>query len=523
HLPTAAVGLGVIVLLVVLKIVRRKVPGALIAMLVASLAVVVFRLDERGVAVIGELPRSLPPVADLPLFNLNFIAQLSTGALAVGAIGLVETMAIARSLATQTGQRLDSNQEFVGQGLFNVAAGFLSGYPGAGSFSRSAVNFNAGARTPLASVFSGLFVLVAMFVLGPLAAYLPRAALAGVLIIVAFNMIHREEIARIWRGARGDAIIMLVTFLGTLFLAIEFAVLLGILLSFALYIMRTSTPRVQAVMPDDDFRHFLHQPDKPCCPQLGVIDVLGDLYFGAVNHVEEAIHQHLTRYPDQRFLLIRMHNVNHCDFSGIHMLESVVRLYRDRGGDVFLVRVSPPVKKLMHSTSFDTFLGQDHFLSEDRAIDYLFHRVLDPSICIYECPVRAFKECQNLPKHFYPQAVAILRPARVKENHAEDIPPQELRRLLLAGERPVTVIDVREPREFKRGHIPQAQLKPLPSLLSENMEFAEDCLVVFVCRTGRRSRLAAHLLHEKGCCKHVAILQGGMLAWETAGLLAAVE
>lgn len=521
HQETAILGIGAIVVVFSLRKISRKIPAALIAMIGASLVVFLFSLDEAGVAVIGELPASLPPLADLPLLDLDFIARLSSGALAVGAIGLVETLAISRSISTQTGQRLDSNQEFVGQGLANIAAGFFSGYPVAGSFSRSAVNHNAGARTPVAALFSSAFVLIALFTLAPLGALLPRAALSGVLIVVAVGMINTKEIARIWRGTRGDAVIMLVTFLGTMFLEIAFAVLLGILLSFALYIMRTSSPRVHHVLPDKDFKHFLYQPDKPSCPQLAVIDILGDLYFGAVNHVEETILHHLEGNPDQRFLLIRMHNVNHCDFSGIHMLENVVKVCRDKDGDVFMVRVSYPVKRLMETTGFIDYFGEDHFLSEEEAIGHIFHHVLDPAVCIYECPYRAFKECQNLPKHFYPQAIAFYD-AGIIERDIDMIDPHRLREMIKAGHKPPVIFDVREPREFKKGRIPQAALKPLPMLLSNVTEIPDDRQVIFVCRSGRRSRLAAHVLKEQGR-KNIHILKGGMQAWESAGLLEAID
>jgi SulP family sulfate permease len=416
--PTAALGIGSIVLIVILRKINPRIPGALIAMVVASLLVFVFDLDEEGVAVIGELPKSLPPLISFSQINLASVRQLSTGALAVAAIGLVETMAISRSIATRTGQRLDSNQEFVGQGMANMAAGLFSGYACSGSFTRSAVNYNSGGKSPVAAVSSGIFVLILMLALAPLAAYLPRSALAGVLIVVSIGMINRKEIARIWRGTRGDAIIMLVTFLATLFSELSFAILFGILLSFALYIIRTSTPRVRQVVPDKEFTHFAHQPQQPACPQLGVIDIMGDLYFGAVKHVEEAIFQHIEEQPDQRFLLIRMHNVNHCDFSGIHMLESVVHTFRERGGDVFMVRVDSRVDRVMNTTGFTDTLGSQHFLSSDRAIDYLFHHVLDPAFCIYECPFRVFKECQNLPKQLFMAEIPDLEDDAVFEENS---------------------------------------------------------------------------------------------------------
>jgi len=519
--PTAVLGISTMALIVLLRKVNPRLPGPLIGMIVASAAVFLLGLDELGVPTIGQIPSNLPPLAELPLLDLNFISRLSTGALAVGAIGLVETTAIARSISTQTGQRLDSNQEFVGQGLANIAVGAFSGYPCAGSFSRSAVNFKAGARTPVSAVFSSGFVLIAMFAVGSLAAYLPRTALAGVLIITAYGMVDRAEIARIWQGTRGDALIMLATFLGTLFLHIEFAVLLGILLSFAHYIMKTSVPQVFPVLPNVTYKHFSQQqPGDDPCPQLGIIKISGDLYFGAVNHVEEAINQHLLDNPDQRFLLLRMQGVNHCDFSGIHMLEAVRRLCQERGGDLFFMKVQRPVEAFMKSTAFYEKSGPDHFLVEDEAISHLFHKVLDPAICIYECPARVFEECQNLPKRTYSVDVPLC--ADISPDQISAISPTELWAKLRNGEAPPKVIDVREPREFMQGHVPQAELIPLSSVLSDTPGLAADDDIILVCRSGRRSIRAAYVLQQKGF-ENVRILQGGILAWEAATLLEATE
>jgi SulP family sulfate permease len=520
HFYTTLLGLGTIVLIVFLKKTVPRAPSALISMAVASAFVGLLGLDQQGVSVIGELPASLPPLADLPLFDLDFIAQLSTGALAVGAIGLVETTAISRSISAQTGQRLDSNQEFVGQGLANIAAGFFSGYPVAGSFSRSAVNFTAGARSGLSAIISSGFVLIGLFVLAPAAVYLPRAALSGVLIVTAYGMVDQQEIARILRGARGDALIMIVTFFGTLFLHIEFAVLLGILLSFAVYITNTSIPRVFSVLPGPEFKHFVErQPGQAECPQLGIIKISGDLYFGAVNHVEESILEHLTEHPDQRFLLFRMHGVNNCDFSGIHALESIRKSCQERGGDIFFMKVQRPVMDVMKATGFYRELGADRFLKEEEAISYLFHKIIDPAICIYECNVRAFLECQKLPKRLLADQIPYL--VDVPREAINAVTPHELWQQLHDGQKPV-VIDVREPREFGLGHIPQARSMPLPELLAEGADVPQDENVVLVCRGGRRSVRAAYVLQNKGF-ENIKVLRGGMLAWENEKLLEAVD
>lgn len=522
HWPTAALGFGTIALIVVLQKINRKVPAALIAMIISSLVVFALNLEEQGVGVIGELPRGLPPLAQLPLFNLDYLSQLSTGALAVAAIGLVQTMAITHSIATQTGQRLDSNQEFVGQGMANIAAGFFSGFPAVGSFARGAVNLDAGARTRVAAIFSCAFVLIAVLLLGPMTAYLPRTALAGVLVVVSVRMIDRAEIARILQSSLGEATILIVTLFGTVFLQIAFAVLAGILLSFARYILRTSTPRVEQVVPDENFRHFTHQPDKPVCPQLGVVDILGDLYFGAVHHVEEVILEYMERHPAQRYLVIRMHNVNNCDFSGIHMLEGVMRAYRERAGDVFVVQVGHRVDRVMTASGFYDNLGLDHLLPADHAIGWIFHHILDPAICIYECPHRVFAECQNLPKQLYGEE-AFGEAHELRQAEVATVEADELWQQLRSSNGKLTLIDVREPREFKRGHVPGAELVPLPKILSGEHTFvtAGEHRVVFVCRSGRRSRRAALKVMED--CDNVEILSGGMLAWEAAGLLEAID
>jgi SulP family sulfate permease len=518
---SAAIGIGTILFLVIARRINPRIPSALLAMILASLIVYALDLVARGVDVIGFLPQGLPPLS-VPSLDWDLISSLTAGVIAVGAIGLVETTAISKSVSAQTRQRLDSNQEFVGQGMANSLVGLFSGYPVAGSFSRTAVNFRAGARSPFAAIFSSIFVLLAMQFMGPFAAHLPRSALAGVLIVTAFRMIDTHEIMRILRGGRGDALIMVVTLLGTLMLHLETAVLIGIALSFARYIMRTSTPRVHAVVPDESFHHFVYDPDEPECPQLGIVEILGDLYFGAVNYVEDFILDHSAENPNQLYLLLRMHNVNNIDFSGVHMLENVVDTYRDRGGDVFMVRISFRVRQSMIDTGFYEYLGADHFLSDDDAISELFYHHLDPATCIYECPYRVFMECQNLPKR---QDLIQLDISRAISNL--DVTWTDARtlwdRLHVAadGEEPI-ILDVREPREYRRGHIPQAQSMPLTRFTEEEFDLPHDREIVLVCRTSRRSRLAAGSLRDHGY-DNLTILDGGMMSWETAGLLEAVE
>ncbi len=520
HGTTVMVGLGTVAVMLLLRLWRPNWPVTFIGIVVAAGVVAAFGLGERGVVVLADLPRQLPSLAKLPLFDLELIGRVSTGALAVSAIGLVETISISRSVAVESGQRLDSNQEFVGQGLANIAAGFLSGYACSGSFTRTAVNYTSGARTPMAGVFSGLWVLVAMLLFAPVAVYLPRAALAGVLLVTAYRMVNIDEMRRILRMSTGDSVIMVATLLATVLLPLEIAVLAGVLVSFGRYLVKTSTPQVWPVVPDVNYRYFVHEKAGPVCPQLGMIAIEGSLYFGAVHHVEEAIRANRERHPEQSLLLLRLHLVDHCDVSGIHMLEAVVRQYRERGGDVYMVGIRPQVAEMIEASGFATMIGSDHLLQRENPVGYLFHNVLNPSVCSYECEARVFAECQALAKHPYPTSLPA--PISIPEHGLKYRTAAELKVLLEYEKVDGTILDVREGREYRRAHIPVARLLPLRKLMDDAKSLPKDQTIVLVCGAGRRSTRAAGILQDLGFSS-VHILKGGMLAWEAAGYPVMVE
>ncbi|MDM8518833.1 SulP family inorganic anion transporter [Anaerolineales bacterium HSG6] len=512
HVPTLLLGIITIVTILLIRRVKPSWPATFIGMVTTSLLVGLFHLDQYDVIVLGELPRNLPPFAVPPLFNLALLEQVAIGSFAVSMIGLAEATSITRSIAARTGQQLDSNQEFVGQGLANIAVGFFSGYPCSGSFARSSVNHNAGARTPLAAVFSSIFAMLALLLFAPYAAYLPRTALAGVLMVTAYRMVDRKEMRRIWNASSGDSSIMVATLLATLFLPLQFAVLAGIIVSIVRFLVKTSTPRVNSVVPTKDFLSFQRVRQHPVCPQLGIVEISGSLYFGAAQHVEKTIRRNLTKHPEQQFLMLRMHLVDHCDVSGIHMLESVVRIYRQRNGDVFISGARGLLREQMRTFGFEQYLGRNHFQTRPESISHLFHRVLEPSVCIYECEARVFAECQALPKQLYNEPQTGIQ--NVPEHDLESLYPNELRAHI--ENRFLILVDVREPAEFRKGHIPDAQSIPLRLVRQRGLELPTDRPIIIVCRIGRRSRLGANILKDMGY-KRVYNLEGGTLAWEAAG------
>jgi sulfate permease, SulP family len=523
HLPSLLVGLGALAAMVVIGRVTPRLPAALLALTGAGIVVSLIGVERLGIAVVGEIPREMPRLTHFSIgwmWDNDVIGALVTGSLAVAAMGLVEAVSIAREISRQSGERLDINQELVGQGMANVAAGLFTGYACSGSFTRSAINYQSGARSQLSGLFCGLFVLAGVLAFGPAAAFLPRAALAGMILVIAYRMIDWHGVRRVLQTSRSESGIMVATFAATLTLPLEFAVLAGVILSLGIYIYKSSLPSVHTVVPDPTFRHFVERENAPCCPQLGVINIRGALFFGAASHVEDELLANHEANPGQNLLLLRMHGVHQCDLSGIDVLEGIVHLYRDAGGDVFLVQVRPEVRRIMRASGFEDFIGRDHFLEQEGAIEWLFENRIDPAVCIYECEHRVFAECQPLEKHPYDIRLPAF-PARFRYPERQLTVP-EFEDALRINRRNALLLDVREPAEYRSGHLPGAELMPLRTIIEDAERLPRDRPILLVCRSGRRSTRAMHWLIGLGF-DEVVNLKGGILSWKAMGKPVEVE
>ncbi len=517
HLPSLALGLGTLVTMAVIAKLAPRLPAALMALIGAGLLVAVVGVDRFGVAVIGQIPRQIPQLTTFSIgwmWENDIVGALITGSMAVAAMGLVEAVSIAREISRQSGERLDINQELVGQGMANVATGLFSGYACSGSFTRSAINFQSGARTQLSGVFCGVFVLVGVLAFGPAAAFLPKTALAGMIMVIAYRMVDWKGVRRVVRTSRSETGIMVSTFAATLIFPLEFAVLAGVILSLAIYIYKSSLPTVHTVVPDPTFRHFVEHDDAPCCPQLGVINIRGALFFGAASHVEDELLANFERNPGQDHLLLRMHGVHQCDLSGIDVLEGILRLYRDGGGDVFLVQVRPEVRRIMKASGFEELLGTENLLVQEDAIEWLFENRIDPAVCIYECEHRVFAECQPLEKHPYDIRLPSF-PARFHYPEKQLTVP-EFEDALRVNRKKGVLVDVREEGEYARGHLAGADLLPLRHIIEDAEQLPRDRPVMLICRSGRRSTRAMHWLIGLGF-EDVVNLKGGLLSWKAMG------
>jgi sulfate permease, SulP family len=393
---TTALGLTTIGVILILKRWRPNFPGTLIAMILVGLLVALFRLDQRHVKVVGAIAGGLPPLSAPGWKAFGQLGRLAPSALAIAILGLMEAMSIARTIADQTRQRLNVNREFIGQGLANLAAAIFSGYPCSGSFTRSAVNFRSGAKTPVSGIFSGMAVAVAILLAGPFAAKLPLSALAGVLIVIAYQLIRVDDILRAIRATRSDAAVMVVTFLVTVLVNIEFSIYVGVLLSIGLHLAKTSHPRIYSVVPDLETDRMVGYAQGRTCCQMDIIQIEGSLFFGSAVFVLEDLQRRMRHHPDVANLLIRMHHVNIIDASGVHIIENILDDIGDRNGGLYFSGVNHRVFAVINDAGLLKDIGQNHIHKTTyRAIRQAMRNYFCPVICA-GCKAAVFSECPEL-------------------------------------------------------------------------------------------------------------------------------
>jgi SulP family sulfate permease len=372
---------------------RPRWPGMLFAMVIGSLLCLFIGGKEHGVSLVGSLPARLPPLS-MPDFSLQTIRTLGPGAMAVALLGLIEAVSIARAIASRSEQRINGDQEFIGQGLSNLVGSFFSSYAGSGSFTRSGINYQAGARTPMAAIFAALMLAVVLLVVAPLTAYLPMPAMAGIILLVAYNLIDFHHIRQTLRANRSDASVLVTTFLATLFMELEFAIYIGVILSLVLYLNRTSKPRIFTVAPDpaDRSRRMVVKTGFMECPQLRIIRIDGSLFFGAVNHVAGTFHMFQQRDPDRKHLLIVASGINFIDVAGAELLIQEARRRRKHGGGLYLVKAKEGLYESLRKGGYlEEFGAGNVFQSKGEAITAIYEQ-LDMELCRH-CDKRIFSEC----------------------------------------------------------------------------------------------------------------------------------
>ena len=400
HTNPYALGVGVLTLLVGVATRRYlpKVPYMIVAMLVGSLCAEALRSALGagiGIATVSAVPRNLPPLS-MPDLSAQALHDLPAIALALTMLSLTEAIAIARAISLKSGQRIDSNREFIGQGLSNIAGSFTSGYVSSGSFTRSGINFASGAKTPLASVFSALFLVVTLLALAPLVRFLPIASMAAILLLVAYSLVDVHHIRSVVKTSRAEGAILLATWLATLFMHLEFAIYVGVLLSLMMFLERTARPAIRNAVPapGEGSYHFITQTSEPDCCQLKMMFIDGALYFGAVDHVQRHLREVDAAHPAHKHLLLLAPGINFIDSSGAELLAQEARRRRLLGGGLYFHRLQPSAVAVLERAGYMQEIEPENLLSIGQNVIDAIYPKLDSEVC-RSCPTRIFKQCQG--------------------------------------------------------------------------------------------------------------------------------
>jgi SulP family sulfate permease len=397
--PVAA-GIAAVTLVSVLLIQRLapRLPGFLIALGIGAAAGWLAGAEAKGVAMVGVLPAAFPAFT-VPDFRAAELSGLAQGALALALIALLQALTIGRTLAVRRKERFSATREIWGQGLANLVGGFFQNYVSSGSFTRSAVNAEAGARTPLAAVAASLILVGLVWLLMPYFAHVPQPAIAALILYVAWRLIDRAEIRRLLATSRSETAVLAATFATGLLVELDFAVFIGVIASLVAFLRRSSQPVLGVLAPKlvNGVRKFVSARDNhlPECPQITVMRLDGALYFGSAEHVERAFRRIERESPQQRIRVLIMKGVGDIDLTGADLLIEEVRAARARGGDIHLIVQEPLAGRLAALGVAEEF-GPGHLhAGKAEAVEAAVGRA-DNEIC-RSCRVRLFHECSRKP------------------------------------------------------------------------------------------------------------------------------
>ncbi len=374
NLSSAALGGASIVLLVLLKRFFPKLPGALLVVVLATLTVFLFGLHDPDrvtvpVGVVGYIPRGLPHPISISI-DWNMILKMLPGALVITFVGFMEMCGVAKAVATQSRQKIDLNQEVIGQGLAALSSGFTGGYSVSGSLSRTALNYASGAKSGLSALFTGTFVgIFLMFFAGSIYC-LPKAALGAIIIVAIVKLLNFKRLFGYWKISRVEGFTALLTFVATVLFApqLQNGILLGAALSIVIFLFQTMKPNIALLGRHKDGTYRTHDRyNLSVDPQMPIIRFDGRLFFANVSYFENMLLETCGQYPDAHFIVIDCQGINAIDASGVEMLRGMVSKLRESKTELLFCRMKFPVRTLLERAGLFDEIGESNF----------FHRIDD--------------------------------------------------------------------------------------------------------------------------------------------------
>lgn len=392
NIPTALIGLGTIgflfwvrsglkPLLLRLGIASKPADiltkaGPVFAIILTTLGVSGWQLQDQGVAIVGLIPEGLP-LPQLPPLDLTLARELIPAAILISIVGFVESVSVGHTLAARRRQRIEPNQELIGLGAANLASGLGGGFPVTGGFSRSVVNFDAGAQTPLAGVFTAVMIALTALFLTPLFEYLPRAVLASTVIVAVLSLVDFKSIRRVWVFSRTDFAAMMTTIFVVLFVGVEAGILAGIALSIAFLVAKIARPHMAVIGNVPGTQHYRNHLRHTVVRSQSVLAIRFDemLFFLNSHTLEDEVAELITETPALTDLVLQCAAINEIDASGLEALESINHRLQSLGVRFHLSEVKGPVMDRLRRAGFEQQLSGQVFLSHHDAM-----LTLDPSL-----------------------------------------------------------------------------------------------------------------------------------------------
>ncbi|MEO5348727.1 MAG: sulfate permease [Magnetococcus sp. YQC-3] len=377
HLPSLFFGLTSFAIMMAIKKSRPQLPYVLIAVTLMTLASGGLGFQAMGGAVVGAVPAGLPNFA-LPKLTLDLFLSLLPSAFVISLVGFMEAISIARAIAARTKVHLDPNQELIGQGLGNLFGSLTQAYPTTGSFSRSAVNFDAGARSGVSSLFTALTVVVTLLFLTPLLYHLPESVLAAVIMMAVVGLVNLKAIQHAWHASRHDGIAALFTFVATLGFAphLDKGILAGAGLAILLFLYRTMRPRVAVLgrFADGSLRDMAVYPDLPHDERIIVVRFDGQLYFANAAYFGDQILAAMADQPQAKYLLLVGDGINQLDASGEEVIRRLQADLQENGMVLLFSGLKRQVLEVMRSTGLFAQLGGDEniFSTSEIALKHIY-------------------------------------------------------------------------------------------------------------------------------------------------------
>lgn len=363
HMMTLSMGLFALALMLFMKRFTPRLPNVLASVAVTTVISWYIGFEGKGGKVVGAVPTGLPSLK-VPELHFDTAVELLTPAIIISVIGFMEAISIAKAMAAQSRQKLDANQELIGQGLGNLASSFSQGYAVSGSFSRSAVNLSAGAITGFSSIVTGAVVAATLLWLTPLLYHLPQATLAAVIMMVVINLIKIAPMRHAWKVQPHDGVVAIITFIVTLVEAphLDTGIMTGVVLSLGLFVYRTMRPRISLLArAADGTLRDVDSHNLQRCENISVISFDGPLYFANTGYFADTLQGRIAEKPDLKFVIIDADAISEIDATGEEMLHDFARRLKALEIELYVARAKYPLMRTLRRSGFVDRLGEDHF------------------------------------------------------------------------------------------------------------------------------------------------------------------